>query len=218
MTFNLKREIIIFLAIFLLASVFIYLFLNGGAYFRILRYDLLLHSPFAGAELKNQPILNLKNSFKSQTIQDNKNYYLYIPKINASAPVVLPKEDSNESVLASLEEGVALYPNSQLPGEIGRSVILGHSSKTAWYRGGYGYIFALLSRLQSGDEFYIFSGNKKLVYKVFSNDILTPEQTNEILSQMPNNESDAALITCWPIGSSSKRTLIQAKLDSVEKI
>ena len=207
MTFNLKREITIFLAIFFAASFFIYLLLNGGAYFRILRYDLFLRSPFAEASLKNQPILNL-----------NKSYYLYIPKIDVSAPIVLPKDGSNKSVLAGLEEGVALYPGSQLPGEIGRSVILGHSSKTSWYRGEYAYIFALLSKLQSGDEFYIVSGNKKLVYKVFSNDILTPEQTNKLLSQIPQNESDVALITCWPIGFSSKRTLIQAKLDHIEKI
>jgi len=207
MTFNLKREITIFLAIFFAASLFIYLLLNGGAYFRILRYDLFLRSPFAEADLKNQPILNL-----------NKSYYLYIPKIDVSTPIVLPKDGSNKNVLAGLEEGVALYSSSQLPSEIGRSVILGHSSKTAWYRGQYAYIFALLSKLQSGDEFYIVSGNKKLVYKVFSNDILTLEQTNKILSQIPQNESDVALITCWPIGFSSMRTLIQAKLDHVEKI
>lgn len=217
MTFSLKREIIIFFAIFLAASFFIYLLLNGGAYFRILRYDLFLLSPFAEADLKNQSILNLKNSSEPQSNQDSK-YYLYIPKIDVLTPIVLPKDDSNQNILASLEEGVVLYPGSQLPSRAGRSVILGHSSKTTWYRGQYGYIFALLSKLQSGDEFYIVFENKKLVYKVFSNDILTPEQTNKLLSQMPQNESDVALITCWPIGSSSKRTLIQAKLDRVEKI
>ena len=217
MTFNLKKEIIIFLAIFFLVSIFIYLLLNGGAYFRILRYDLFLHSPFAEADLKNQPILSLKNSFEPQSNQDSK-YYLYIPKIDVLTPIVLPKDDSNQNILASLEEGTVLYPGSQLPGQAGRSVILGHSSKTAWYRGQYAYVFALLSKLQSGDEFYIVFENKKLVYKVFSNDILTPEQTNKLLSQMPQNESDVALITCWPIGSSSMRTLIQAKLDRVEKI
>ncbi len=217
MTFSLKREIIIFFAIFLASSFFIYLLLNGGAYFRILRYDLFLHSPFAEADLKDRLILNFKKSSEPQSNQDIK-YYLYIPKIDVLTPIVLPKDDSNKSILASLEEGVALYPGSQLPGQAGRSVILGHSSKTTWYRGQYAYIFALLSKLQSGDEFYIVFENKKLVYKVFSNDILTPEQTNKLLSKMPQNESDVALITCWPIGSSSMRTLIQAKLDRVEKI
>lgn len=199
MIFNLKKEIIIFLAIFFFASIFVYLFLNSEAYFTILRYDLFSRFSFAGIGFKNQP-----------SVAQNKTYYLQIPKINASAPIILPKDDSVKSVLAGLEKAVALYPGSQLPGETGRAVILGHSSKPP--------IFTLLNKLQSGDEFYVFFGNKKLIYKVFSNDILTPEQTNKILSQTPQNESDAALVTCWPIGFSSKRTLIQAKLDRVEKI
>ena len=206
MIFNLKKEIGTFLAIFLVSCFLVYLFLNGGAYLKIWGYN------------ETQSILDFQNSSKIQIAQSKENYHLYIPKIGVSAPIVLPKDDSNQNILASLEEGVALYPGSQLPGETGRSVVLGHSSKATWYRGQYGYIFALLSKLQSGDEFYIVFKNKKLIYKVFSNDILTPEQTNELLSQTPKNESDAVLITCWPIGSSSMRTLIQAQLNRVEKI
>ena len=206
MIFNLKKEIGTFLAIFLVSCFLVFLFLNGGAYLKIWGYN------------ETQSILDFQNSSKIQIAQSKENYHLYIPKIGVSAPIVLPKDDSNQNILASLEEGVALYPGSQLPGETGRSVVLGHSSKATWYRGQYGYIFALLSKLQSGDEFYIVFKNKKLIYKVFSNDILTPEQTNELLSQTPKNESDAVLITCWPIGSSSMRTLIQAELIRVEKI
>jgi len=206
MIFNLKKEIGTFLAIFLVSCFLVFLFLNGGAYLKIWGYN------------ETQSILDFQNSSKIQIAQSKENYHLYIPKIGVSAPIVLPKDDSNQNILASLEEGVALYPGSQLPGETGRSVFLGHSSKATWYRGQYGYIFALLSKLQSGDEFYIVFKNKKLIYKVFSNDILTPEQTNELLSQTPKNESDAILITCWPIGSSSMRTLIQAQLNRVEKI
>jgi len=204
MIFNFKKEIIIFLTIFFLASIYIYLLLNGGAYFMILRYE--------------GPILNFSNASETPMVRNEKGYSLYIPKIGVFAPVVLPKDKSNENILAGLENGVALYPGSSMPGENGRAVILGHSSSITWYRGRYAYVFALLNKLQSGDEFYIISGNKKLVYKVFANDTLTPEKTNEILSQSPKNKSEIALVTCWPIGSSSKRTLIQAKLDRIEKI
>lgn len=218
MTFNLKREITIFLAIFFAASFFIYLLLNGGAYFRILRYELLLRFPFIEKDLGVKPILDFGNAPETQMTGNEKSHNLYIPKISVLAPVVFPKDKSNENILASLEDGVALYPGSSMPGENGRAVILGHSSRITWYRGEYAYVFALLNKLQSGDEFYVVSGNKKLVYKVFANDTLTPEKTNEILSQPPKNKSEIALITCWPIGSSSMRTLIQAKLDHVEKI
>ncbi len=207
MNFNLKKEIIIFLAIFIIAGFSVYLLLNSGAYLNIFRYY-----------YENKPILDLKNLSGKQAVGSDKNYYLYIPKIGVSVPIVLPKNDSDKSVLTALEEGAALYPGSQLPGEIGRSVILGHSSQITLYHGKFAYVFALLNKLQTGDEFYVVSENKKLVYKVFANDTLTPEKTNEILSQPPENKSEVALVTCWPIGFSSKRTLIQAKLDRVEKI
>ena len=153
--FNLKKEIGIFLAIFLVSCFLVFLFLNGGAYLQILRYGLF------------RPILGFESSSAIQINQNEKGLFLFIPKIGAVTPIVFPENDSNESILAALEQGVAFYPNSQMPGEIGRSVILGHSSKIDWYRGEYAYVFALLGKLQTGDEFYIVSENKKLTYKVF---------------------------------------------------
>ncbi len=201
MTFNLKKEILIFFTIFFLIGIFVYLFLNGGAYVRILRYNLSLQQvTLAESDIKN------------------KSYYLYIPKIEVSAPIILPENNSSESVLSSLEKGVELYPGSKLPGQTGQSVILGHSSRVSWYSGKYAYVFSLLNKLQHEDEFYIIIGNNKLVYKIFADDILTPEQTNDLILRTPKNESTVVLITCWPIGFSSKRVVIQAKLDRIEKI
>lgn len=200
MFFSPKKEIVIFLVIFLVVSAGAFIFLNQSAYLEILRYEL---------SSGNAPILDFTSASVTPTIGNEKNYTLFIPKIGALAPIVFPKDSSVKDILLSLEKGVALYPGSLLPGEDGRAVILGHSSKPP--------IFTLLNKLQKDDEFYIVSGNKKLIYKVFANDILTPAKTNEILSQKTANKSEIALITCWPIGSSSKRTLIQAKLIGVEK-
>ena len=201
MTFNFKKEIAIFSVIYLIAVVFIYLFLNGGAYLKILRYYLFLDSKISYALGSN-----------------NKDYYLYIPKIDVSAPIIFSKDNSIKSILEGLEKCVGFYPGYQLPGQNGLSVILGHSSKTDWYKGEYAYIFSLLGKLQEGDEFYVTTGNSKLIYKVFSSDILTPRQADELLSRKPENDSVIALVTCWPIGFSSKRTVIQAKLDHIEKM
>ncbi len=136
------------------------------------------------------------------------------------APVIPFKDDSEKNISAVLEKGAGLYTGYQMPGEAGRAVILGHSSKETWYHrnGQYAYNFALLDKLQNGDEFYIVFEGKKLIYKIFSNNILTPEKTNEILSQAPKGDSEIALITCWPIGFALKRVLIQAELIRVEKI
>ncbi|MDO8443454.1 MAG: sortase [Candidatus Azambacteria bacterium] len=209
MLFNPKKELIIFSIIFLASSALVYFALNGGAYSKILKYELF--SSYAEASADDKLISGL----------DEKNYYLYIPKIEVLAPAIRFKDNSEKNVLAILEKGVGLYVNnSQLPGKAGRAVILGHSSKETWYHrdGQYSYNFALLDKLQKGDEIYVVFEGKKLIYKVFSNDILTPEKTNEILSQKPKGDSEIALITCWPIGFSLKRVLIQAELIGIEKI
>src|SRR3989344_555441 len=199
MFFSPKKEIIIFLALFLAVSVGIFIFLNNGAYLEILRYKL---------SSGNAPILDFKSASATAAMSGEKDYALFIPKIGVLAPVVFPKDDSVKNILLALKKGVALYPGSSLPGDTGRGVILGHSSKPP--------IFTLLNKLQKDDEFYVVSGNKKFVYSVFANDTLSPEKTNATLSQLPKNKSEIALITCWPIGSSSKRTLIQTKLIGVE--
>jgi len=208
MLFNPKKEIKIFSVIFLASTALVYFILNGGAYSQILKYKLF--SSYAEAGSDNKMISGL----------DEKNYYLYIPKIEVLAPAISFENTSEKNVLAVLEKGVGLYAGSQLPGEAGRAVILGHSSKETWYHrdGRYSYNFALLDKLQNGDEIYVVFEGKKLTYKVFSNDILTPEKTNEILSQEPKGDSEIALITCWPIGFSLKRVLVQAELVRVEKI
>jgi len=200
MFFSPKKEIIIFLTLFLVVGAGVFLFLNSGAYLEILRYKL---------SFGNAPILDFKSAVKTVATGNENAYTLFIPKIGALAPVVFPKDDSVKNILLALKKGVALYPGSSLPGDTGRGVILGHSSKPP--------IFTLLNKLQKDDEFYVVSGNKKFIYSVLANDTLSPEKTNAALSQSPKNKSEIALITCWPIGSSSKRTLIQAKLIGVEK-
>ncbi|MFH1393170.1 MAG: sortase [Patescibacteria group bacterium] len=204
MNINFKKEIAIFLAIFLVSCAFVYLFLNGGAYSKILKYNLFPDFLRAEASADSKLISGL----------NEKNYYLYIPKIEVLAPVIPFENNSEKNVSAILEKGVGLYADSQLPGKAGRAVILGHSSTETWYHrdGQYAYNFALLDKLQKGDEVYVVFEGKKLTYKVFSNSILTPEKINEILSQAPKGDSEIALITCWPIGFNLKRVIIQAEL------
>ena len=204
MNINFKKEITIFAIIFLASSALVYFVLNGGAYSKILKYEFFPDSMRAEASADDKLISGL----------DEKNYYLYIPKIEVLAPVIPFENTSEKNISAVLEKGVGLYVGYQLPGEAGRAVILGHSSKETWYHrdGRYSYNFALLDKLQNGDEIYVVFEGKKLIYKVFSNQILTPEKTNEILSQAPKGDSEIALITCWPIGFDFKRVIIQAEL------
>jgi LPXTG-site transpeptidase (sortase) family protein len=213
------EKVNLFLIFFFGASLFSYFLLNGGAFWKNIRYDLFLNSPWASADLREERIVEVVVA-EGQSVgvaAAAGPLTLVIPKIEIEAPVIPAREATNASVLAALEEGVGLYPESRRPGEDGRAVILGHSSRASWYRGDYAYVFSLLPRLEEGDEFFITGGGKKYVYRVFSTKILTKDETNRLLAG-PANGSEVALITCYPIGSASKRNLVQAQLVSVENI
>lgn len=216
---DLRRANILLIVVFAV-SLLAYLALNVGAYGRVVWYTVLLHSPFVSDELKGQLFQVANASLEGAPVAgaDPGTKRLVIPKIGVDAPIISPKSGTMQDILASLEAGVGLYPESNPVGTpSGRSVILGHSSRAAWYRGDYANIFALLPSLEPLDEFFVVGDGKKYVYRVFSSRVLTPSEANEVLSGYTSG-SEIDLITCYPIGTSSKRNLVQASLVSVEEI
>lgn len=208
------RRLIIFIVIFLAASLFFYLLLNGGAFFKELRYALFLNSPFASYSLKTGDILELASAAK---LPAGANYQLFLPRVQVQTPVVSPNDSSTKAILAAMEDGVALYPGSEEPGKTGRAVILGHSSRASWYRGDYATVFSLLPQMRVGDDIYIVGKTKKYIYKVYDKKVMSPNDTNAMLESSPN-DSEIALITCYPIGSASQRNVVLAKLVNTEGI
>lgn len=214
------RELNIILIIFFFTTFFAFLLLNGGAFWRDVRYALFLNSPFASADLREGEILEVPGAGGGERVTlapGTKPMQLVIPKIGVTAPVVIPRSDSKKAILGSLEEGVGLYPGSVGPGDNGRAVILGHSSRATWYRGDYATVFTLLGKLEAPDEFYITTEKKKYVYQVFDADILTPRDANALFAG-PAEGSEVNLVTCYPIGGASKRTVVRARLVRVEDI
>lgn len=215
MTVRQLEKLNIFLILFFGISLFVYFLFNGGAYTSQLRYALFLNSPFASDDLKEGEIIAVQAA--TAKLQDGK-FALYIPKIDVQTPVIVPKSTDKVGVLAALEEGVGVFPGSVEPGETGRTILLGHSSRASWYRGNYAYIFSLLPKLNEGDEFYLMNGEKKLRYQVFARKVLPPTETNRLFETKVQDGSELDLVTCYPIGSASNRNIVQAKLVAVEEI
>ncbi len=216
------RKINLFLILFFGTSSLVYFFLNGGAYWREIRYQVFLSSPFASQELRIGNLLEVQEAAagKPQSVglaAGEKPYTLLIPRIEVETPLVVPRDHSKQAILASLEEGVGIYPGSVPAGDNGRLIALGHSSRASWYRGGYATVFSLLGKLEPGDEIYIIGGGKKYHYRVLTNDILTPADTNKALA-VQSAEHELNLITCYPIGGASKRTVIRASLIGIQDI
>lgn len=212
------RQLNIFLILFFGISLFFYILINGGAFTRNLRYALFLNSPFASSDLRSGEILAFSGDPDEIRTLESGEYELYLPKIDTRTPIIVPEENSTKGILAGMEEGVSIYPDSApISEKVGRSVILGHSSRASWYRGDYATVFSLLPQMKVGDKFFVISKNQKLTYEVFAVNYLSPADTNAELSK-PTTFAEVDLITCYPIGGASKRNLVQAKLISADNL
>ncbi len=137
---------------------------------------------------------------------------LVIDKIGVNAPIVFNVPNSNDLIYSNLENGVVHYSITAKPGTSGTSVILGHSSAYPWYHGDYGAVFALLSKLNVGDRFYVqYSDNRTFVYEVRQSIIFNPFANDGQLTAMENQPGNfLILVSCYPVGTNYKRIAVQA--------
>lgn len=131
---------------------------------------------------------------------------IYIPKISVEAPVIISQSLDEKDLQDDLERGVIYLPGSTALNENGTMVIMGHSSAYPWYSGNYGSIFALLNKLDIGDEFTVFSKNKSFIYRVESKEIKAPK---DLIFQKDKNNSVLYLVSCWPINTAWKRLVVK---------
>lgn len=132
---------------------------------------------------------------------------IIIPKINVEIPVVYDVKTTEEgAVLAGLENGVVHYADTAQPGQNGNLVIVGHSSNNIFNKGKYKFAFVLLSRLESGDTFYLQKDGKRYTYQVYKKEIVDP--TNVSVLGPADKPATATLITCDPPGTSINRLVV----------
>jgi LPXTG-site transpeptidase (sortase) family protein len=139
---------------------------------------------------------------------------LVIDSIGVRAPIVFDVPNDNDTIYKKLEEGVVHYSDTSKPGLPGVSIMLGHSSAYPWYKGDYGAVFALLSRLSAGDRFYVqYDDNRTFVYEMTQSLIFNPFENDERLTALESaSGSSLLLISCYPVGTNYKRIAVQAVL------
>lgn len=138
---------------------------------------------------------------------------IIIPKINVDAPVVYDVPSIQESIVQQkLESGVVHYPipgANAMPGEIGNSVILGHSSNDVFNNGAYKFVFVQLEKLEKGDTFYLHYNGTRYTYSVTEKRVIDPTQVRELV--INNGKPLATLVTCTPPGTALKRLIVIAE-------
>jgi len=132
--------------------------------------------------------------------------YIKSDKISLFAPVIWDVPEA--SMLDRLKDGVTHYQGTSRPGEGGNVFLVGHSSNYPWVRSDYNHVFALLDKLDTGDRLEVRRGTKSYLYDVTDKKIIRPGEV-EILQNTP--KETLTLMTCWPIGTSLKRLIVQAQ-------
>ncbi len=137
---------------------------------------------------------------------------LIIPKINVDVPAIYDTTPDHDAQMAAMAKGVAHFgipgANSR-PGEIGNTVLSGHSSNDLFDQGDYKFIFAQLEKLQKGDTIYANYEGKRYTYVVTKMEVVKPTQVDKLI--YPTDKPVLTLITCTPLGTARDRLLVTAE-------
>ena len=137
---------------------------------------------------------------------------LIIPKINVDVPIRFGLANDSDTIMSAMNNGVAHWSipgASAVPGQIGNTVITGHSAGDIYSSNPYKFIFSGLERLESGDTIYIDYQGTRYTYAVYEKRVVAP---NDVASlQYSGDEAILTLVTCTPLGTSEKRLLIFAR-------
>ena len=137
---------------------------------------------------------------------------LIIPKINVEVPVIYDIGNDYNSQMAAMTKGVAHFAvpgaNSH-PGQIGNTVIAGHSSNDLLDNGDYKFIFVQLEKLNIGDTIYANYNSIRYTYIVTKKEVVKPTDVSKLI--YPATNPVITLITCVPIGTADSRLLVTAE-------
>ena len=134
-------------------------------------------------------------------------YTVSIPKIGIENAVV-------STVDYSLKDHLVHYGGTALPPQKGTAVIFGHSTLPQLFnKADYKTIFAKAHTLTVGDQVQVTIDKIMYTYTIFKITIVEPDDTS-VLAQ-DYSDSFLTLITCTPPGTTWKRLILHARLDTL---
>lgn len=131
---------------------------------------------------------------------------MYIPRLGEFERTV--GEGTSRAVLDSLEQGLAHYSASAMPGELGNFAVAGH-------RNGQGGPFTQLDELRIGDRIYVKTAEAWYVYEFRNHEYVDPTGVGVVATvpQQPQAPADGrylTLTTCNPEWSAEGRLIAYA--------
>ncbi|MFA5827843.1 MAG: sortase [Candidatus Shapirobacteria bacterium] len=131
-------------------------------------------------------------------------YSISIPKLKIDrASVALGSMD--------LKKTLVQYPQTALPGQLGNSVIFGHSVLPQFFNPkSYITIFSTLFRLKQGDEIYV--NYDDIQYKYLVEEMFEVQPTDLSVLEQRFDGKYLTLITCSPPGTYLRRLIIKSRI------
>lgn len=180
--------------------------------------NLTMVSPVSEGQILGQhtEMLNINQWFtskpdltwqKSQQM-NGKEYYISIPSLKIKdAKVVIGSDDLSKNLIH--------YNGTALPGDIGASVIFGHSILPQFYNPkNYKAIFSTLHTLKNGSEIYVtFDG---VLYKYIVDEHYVVEGDDFGVLAQPEGSRILKIITCTPPGTYLKRLVVKSHLEKYD--
>lgn len=140
---------------------------------------------------------------------------IIIPAIDVNVPMVLSPSMQDNSILQTLADGAALYPNGISPGQPGNVFIAAHSTGEPW-KGKYRFAFLRINELETGNLIHLDHKGARYTYRITAKDIIKPDPNFKIESDRP--VPTVTLMACWPLWSTSQRMLIKGELTNITQL
>lgn len=163
--------------------------------------------------------INLSEPEKKIIVAADKDFSIVIPKIGANSKVVRDVDPNNSTEYQQkLTEGVAHAKGSVLPGQRGNSFYFAHSSDNFYNANRYNSVFYLLSKMESGDEFFLIFNKQIYKYSVNLKKIVGADEVDyigtggNIDTGTATAPRTATLMTCWPAGTTLRRLVVVGDL------
>ncbi|MEF3692318.1 MAG: sortase [Candidatus Moraniibacteriota bacterium] len=191
------------------------LFILGKIFFPVIKEELRYYfsSESEDRSVISQKELTEKNNQKSADeiiVPVDEEFGIVIPKISANAKVIAEVNPWDARIYQrALTEGVAHAQGSALPGEAGSVFIFAHSGADLAEANRYNAVFYLLSKLETGDEIYLFYKGDKYLYEVKEKKNIQAQEVSYLKNE--NSEEKLTLMTCWPAGTTLKRLIVVAE-------
>ncbi|WP_159433646.1 class E sortase [Agrococcus sp. Marseille-P2731] len=131
---------------------------------------------------------------------------MYIPRLGEFERAV--GQGTSRQVLDSLQQGLAHYSDSAMPGELGNFAVAGH-------RNGQGGPFTHLDEMRVGDRVYVKTNEAWYVYEFRNHEYVAPSGVGVVapVPQQPQTPADGrylTLTTCNPEWSAQGRLIAYA--------